>query len=287
MKREHQTQKNSITGKGRKGRYFAIAGAALILLAACDMRLKTVFYTIDTGKLNRPIRLALITDLHSCKYGTEQNTLLRAVEAQQPDIVLLGGDIFDDEHSYENAEITLQYLGERYPCYYVTGNHEYWSRDITTILDIVNACGITVLEGECDTIQINGQTINICGVDDPDAVSYTKNAKGMIEQLNAVQEQADKDTCTILLSHRPEWIETYEHYTFDLILTGHAHGGQWRIPGILNGLYAPDQGLFPGYAGGAYPVGQGTMIVSRGLARETTPAPRIFNRPELVIIDLQ
>lgn len=289
MKRERRNreQKNSITGKHRKRRYAAIAGVVLFLLAACDMRLKTVYYTIDTGKLNRPVRLALITDLHSCKYGAGQDTLLRAIDARQPDIVLLGGDIFDDERPYENAKITLQYLAQRYPCYYVTGNHEYWSKDITTILNIVASYGITILEGECETIQIDGQTIHICGVDDPDAVTYTKNAKGMTDQLAAAQAQADKEGCTILLSHRPEWVRTYEQYSFDVILTGHAHGGQWRIPGILNGLYAPNQGIAPKYAGGEYPLEHGTMIVSRGLARESTLAPRIFNRPELVIVDLQ
>lgn len=90
----------------------------------------------------------------------------------------------------------------------------------------------------------------------------------------------------MLLSHRPELFETYQKYGFDLVLSGHAHGGQWRIPGVLNGLFAPDQGLFPEYAGGRYDYAEGTMIVSRGLARESTPVPRIFNRPEVVIVDI-
>lgn len=270
-----------------KKKMIIAAGILLILLAVCDMRLKTVVYRIKTEKLNCPVRLALITDLHSCYYGKGQSTLLHAIDVQEPDIVLLGGDIFDDGRSYENAKVTLQYLSQQYPCYYVTGNHEYWSRDITTILDIVSSCGITILEGDCDSIQVKGQTLNICGVDDPDVVTYTKDGKGMTDQLNAAKEQIRNDGYNILLSHRPEWANIYERYAFDLVLTGHAHGGQWRIPGILNGLYAPDQGLFPSYAGGEYPLGAGVMIVSRGLARESTLAPRIFNRPELVIIDLE
>lgn len=270
-----------------KKKILITVGAILVLIAVSDMRLKTVVYTVETGKLKQSVRLALITDLHSCSYGKEQETLIHAVENQNPDIVLLGGDIFDDVRSYENAEITLKYLSERYPCYYVTGNHEYWSGDISAILDIVDSYGITILEGDCDTIEIHGQKMNICGVDDPDAVAYTKNAKGMLEQLNEIQGKAEPDCYTVLLSHRPELIETYMRYDFDLILSGHAHGGQWRIPGVLNGLYAPNQGLFPKYAGGEYDFEQGKMIVSRGLARESTLAPRIFNRPELVIIDLQ
>ena len=107
------------------------------------------------------------------------------------------------------------------------------------------------------------------------------------EQLSKVNELSQNDNYTILLSHRPELFELYTTYNFDLVLSGHAHGGQWRIPGILNGVYAPNQGLFPEYAGGEYQDNGTTMVVSRGLARETTLAPRIFNRPELVIIDLK
>lgn len=91
---------------------------------------------------------------------------------------------------------------------------------------------------------------------------------------------------TILLTHRPERLDVYCQYGFDLVLAGHAHGGQWRIPGIVNGLWAPNQRLFPAYAGGRYEQNGTTMIVSRGLARESTWLPRWYNRPELVIIDL-
>ncbi len=90
----------------------------------------------------------------------------------------------------------------------------------------------------------------------------------------------------MLLVHRPENYADYRKYAFDLVLCGHAHGGQWRIPGILNGLYAPSQGLFPKYAGGYYNEESVPMIVSRGLARESTIVPRFYNPPELVIVDL-
>lgn len=271
----------------KKKKAFITMLVILLLLLAVDMRLKTVIYKVKTEKLNEPVKLVLITDLHSCWYGKEQRTLIQAVEKQNPDIVLLGGDIFDDNGSYDNAETAIKHLSEEYPCYYVTGNHEYWSKDIDNILSIVKSYDIPVLEGECNQIEINGQLINICGVDDPDVIVYTRNAKMMTDQLKAVWEAVDPNYYTILLSHRPEYIETYKEYDFDLVLSGHAHGGQWRIPGILNGLYAPDQGLFPKYAGGRYDYEDKTMIVSRGLARESTLAPRIFNRPELVVIKLE
>lgn len=142
------------------------------------------------------------------------------------------------------------------------------------------------MSGDCDTIEINGQVINICGVDDPDVVRYTSDGKPIMEQLKAAETASGTEHFTVLLSHRPELIETYKQFDFDLVLSGHAHGGQWRIPFVLNGLYAPNQGVFPQYAGGRYDYENGTMIVSRGLARESTPVPRVFNRPELVIIEV-
>lgn len=259
----------------------------LIVFMISDMRLKTVVYTVNTGKLEHKLRLALITDLHSCWYGREQQTLIRAVNAQKPDIVLFGGDIFHDGGSYKNAELILQALSAQYPCYYVTGNHEFWSEDIESIVAIVESYGITVLRGDYADIEAGGERLRIFGVDDPDVTLYCQGTTNILQQLNQVQEKVEPDYCNVLLSHRPELIDIYKRYGFDLVLSGHAHGGQWRIPGILNGLYAPNQGLFPRYAGGRYDFDWGTMIVSRGLARESTPVPRLFNRPELVIIDLE
>lgn len=273
----------------KKKKILYICAGIAILLFICDARLKTVFYTIESEKISETVRLALITDLHSDKYGKNQSTLVKAVEKNQPDIVLLGGDIFDDEKSYKNAEMAIRQLAEKYPCYYVTGNHEYWSKDIENILKLVESCGVTILSGECAVIEVNGQKLNICGVDDPDAAEHLVEGVTIDRQLKSAEQaaaEAGLDNYTILLSHRPELFETYQEYEFDLILCGHAHGGQWRIPFLLNGLYVPNQGLFPKYAGGRYDYETGTMIVSRGLARESTPVPRIFNRPELVIIDI-
>ena len=275
---------------------FIVCVAVLVMagLLVCGSRLKTVYYTIESNKVTAPVRIALLTDLHSCRYGKNQKNLVEAVQEQNPDIVLLGGDIFDDKVPHENAELTVKQLAEQYPCYYVTGNHEYWSREVGTILGIIEGYGVTVLSGECDTIEINGQTVNVCGVDDPDVTVYLAEGEPMEWQLKRAEEtakeaerNAEKEIFSVLLSHRPELLETYQNYEFDLVLSGHAHGGQWRIPGILNGLFAPNQGLFPKYAGGRYDYAGGTMIVSRGLARESTPVPRIFNRPELVIVDIK
>ncbi|MBR6862657.1 MAG: metallophosphoesterase [Acidaminococcaceae bacterium] len=250
-------------------------------------------YTVEAPGIAHPVRIALITDLHSCAYGDGQRELLDAIEEEAPDLILLGGDIFDDDMPDDNAEAFLRGIGSWYPCYYVTGNHEYWSGadSFAEKMAILEECGITRLSGEVATVEINGTRICICGVDDPyawaDSYGFSERREGSFrEQVAQVASQAENGAYTILLTHRPELLDVYSQYAFDLVLAGHAHGGQWRIPGIVNGLWAPNQGLFPAYAGGRYEQDGTTMIVSRGLARESTWVPRWYNRPELVIIDL-
>ena len=238
-------------------------------------------YNIESSKLKGKIRVVFLTDLHSCYYGKGQAELLNCIDAQLPDIILLGGDIVDDVLAPANAEIVLKSLGEKYPCYYVSGNHEYWSGRIDHIKKTIKGCGITILEGESKTVTVKGQSINLCGVDDPEI-----GASDFVQQIENAAGQADPALFTIFMSHRPEPIEYYLNYDFDLILSGHAHGGQWRIPGILNGLLAPNQGFFPKYAGGRYRFGDKSFVVSRGLAKESTRIPRIFNPPEVVLLEL-
>lgn len=282
------TKNNSARRHNRMIKYLIIGVFLLLLcLILFDARLKTVHYTVDAPELDGSVRIALVTDLHSCRYGKNQQKLIDAIDRQQPDIILLGGDIIDDHMAFDNSEIFLAAIAKKYPCYYVTGNHEYWSRRIGDIFDIMHSNGITVLSGDCRTLEVNGQRFNLCGVDDPDAAVYSPGSRSITEQLSSAGEGCEEGLYTLLLSHRPELFDLYCEYDFDLVLSGHAHGGQWKIPFILNGLYAPNQGLFPKLAGGRYEQDGCTMIVSRGLARESTRVPRIFNRPELVIVDIE
>lgn len=283
----NEQSKGKLHTKKRKKRIIALIIIVLIILVACDLRLKVVRYTFESSKVKNSFKVALITDLHGNWYGKEQRTLIKAIDKEEPDIVLLGGDIFDDNIDYQESEETIAILSKKYKCYYVTGNHEYWSKDIDNIISIVESYGITVLSGDVDTVDINGQLVNICGVNDPEYYVYVSDSVSIEEQLKQVDEKVNPDYYTILLSHRPEYFELYSQYGYDLVLSGHAHGGQWRIPWILNGLYAPNQGLFPEYAGGLYEYNGGAMVVSRGLDRQGVKAPRIFNRPELVIIEVK
>ena len=249
--------------------------------------MKTVTYDIDSALVSSPVRIVLITDLHSCRYGKDEKKLTDAVISLEPDIILLGGDFFDDKLDSGNCESFLQTLNGRYPVYYVTGNHEYWSDsdkfwdDMQTLQDY----GVIRLRGDMEILDIGDAQIAVCGIDDPH-LFYQEDDTDFTEELEAVTSAVPEDVFSILLTHRPELYEEYQGRGFDLVLAGHAHGGQWRVPGLINGLFAPDQGLFPQYAGGYYSGGDTPMIVSRGLARESTLLPRLYNRPELVVIDI-
>ena len=267
----------------------AVIILAVFIAAGLYNGLKIQKYTIDSEKIHNPVRIAHVSDLHSCGYGENQKDLINAITGQNPDIVVLTGDIFDDVLPDDKTEEFLEGIAGKYPIYYVTGNHEYWSGEyaFSIKMDILKNCGVQILSNEVQTIEINGETINICGLNDPSSRTlFPGNPLKFSEEAAYVREISSNGAFTLLLSHRPEFFDLYTNLSFDLVLSGHAHGGQWRIPKILNGLYAPNQGLFPEYAGGLYEKENTSMIVSRGLSKESTKIPRFYNRPEIVIIDL-
>ena len=275
--------------KRRKIFWIIILVLFLISLPGYYCGLTVRNYKVADARIVGTVRIALVTDLHSCKYGKNQEKLLKAIEEQKPDLILLGGDIIDDHLPTGPAETFLAGISGKYPIYYVTGNHECWSgkANYQTSMAIIEKYEIQRLSGGCEVLNINGTELVIGGIDDPYAAMVESMVwnKELSDVKNAANEKAP-GAYAILLSHRPEAFEAYLKLGFDLALAGHAHGWQWRIPGILNGLFAPDQGLFPKLAGGRYEKNGTTMIVSRGLARESTIVPRFCNPPELVIIEL-
>lgn len=257
--------------------------AGLLVWAGLDSGLTVRKYAVESEKIGGTVRLALLTDLHCCDYGEDQRELVDMVEAQNPDLVLLSGDMVDDDPRLpeEKALTAVEALAKRWPVYYVTGNHEFWSGRTEEIKEELRLRGAVVLEGETALVTAAGQTLQICGVDDPNV-----GERAWQSQMETVTAALKQDVFSVLLTHRPERVEDYTGRGFDLVLAGHAHGGQWRLPGLINGLIAPNQGIFPRYAGGTYDLEGTTLIVSRGLARESTRVPRFFNPPELVIIEL-
>lgn len=232
-------------------------------------------------------KIALITDLHSCFYGENQHEIMAILKQQQPDIILLVGDIYDDVLPNQHADILLSQfkdLKAKNQVYYVNGNHELWmdKAEYQAVEEKIKSYGIQILHGTQQ--RIPDSNIHLFGVEDPVSGRFE-------QQLRKVGEMANPQHFNILLSHRPELIYAYRQFPFHLVVSGHAHGGQWRVPYLINGVFAPNQGLLPKYAGGEYQFTDGQyrthFIVSRGLAKESTRyIPRLFNRPEVVMIDL-
>lgn len=272
--------------KKRKYIFSIVLFLVCILAFAFDVRLKTVTYNVKSPKIDSKIKLSLVTDLHSCYYGKNQKKLLNEIEKYQPDVVLLCGDIFDDVLDDNNAKVFVDALAQKYKTYYVSGNHEWWSKRMDNMFDYLTDKGIVVLRGNTNVIKIGENKISVSGIDDPEVNVYDSAYPAWEKQLEEVGEKAEEDIFNLLLAHRPENAEKYFEYDFDAVLSGHAHGGQFGIPFILNGLYAPNQGFFPKLAGGIYDFDGRKLIVSRGLSRESTRIPRIFNRPELVLVNL-
>jgi len=260
--------------------------AVLLLLLALDTRLVVRTYQVQAG-LDTPLRIVVLADHHSSRYGREQEQLLACIRAQKPDLILMPGDMADDKRNNHELEHLFRGL-QGYTSYYVTGNHEARrSADMQGVKDMAARYGITVLTDEVVSVKVKGQTLLIGGIEDPENAKHQKPAydhKAAMETTFA--DVAASPGYRILLAHKPHFIDDYAKYGFDLVVSGHTHGGQVVLPGLVNGLYAPGQGIFPRLAGGLYRRGDTTMIVSRGLARRFFHLPRVFNRPEVVVIEL-
>ncbi|SCG84189.1 hypothetical protein DW1_2629 [Proteiniborus sp. DW1] len=230
-------------------------------------------------------RIVHISDLHNKSFGKEQQYLIKQIKDEKPDIIIITGDLIDSRRY--NEYIAMQFINEAVeiaPVYYVTGNHELRSGKFNSLeKQLINA-GVGVLRNSWEEIDIEGQSIIIAGVDDPYTGIRYREPIVIDKYLQEVQNDLDENSFKILLSHRPEKIEAYAAYGFDLVFSGHAHGGQFRIP-FLGGLVVPNQGFFPKYTSGIHNMENTTMIISRGLGNSIIPQ-RIFNRPEIIIAEL-
>ena len=259
-----------------------LAILVVLTLIALDERLILRTYTVVSPKLTAEVRLAVVTDFHS---SDNADDVVAMVASCAPDAVLLVGDMFDDDIANRPTERTLslmRQLSAQYPCYYVSGNHEAWTGEMDALYQQTEEAGVTVLRMSSGVLTVRGQRIALCGIPDPYEMVFS-GAPDTEEQLRQALEDVDSADFAVLLAHRPELLAKYAQFPLDLVVSGHAHGGQVRIPGVLNGLYAPNQGWFPKLAGGAYTQDGTTLIVSRGLAVRTR-LPRIFNRPEVVLV---
>jgi len=250
--------------------------AVIFLIFACWSGLKTTCYTVVSSKISEEICIAVISDLHCTEYGREQTKLIETVREQKPDLIFLTGDIYDRGLSSDKAEILMSKIAGIAPSYFIAGNNEYYSGKADEYRSQAKAYGVTVLADSYATVTVKGQSFVIAG------------AKEFLNPKDRIWNRiAELSGYKILLCHKPTRVEKYTKYGFDLAVSGHTHGGQIRIPHILNGIYAPEEGLFPKYAGGIYNIDGTDMIVSKGLSKTHPRISRIFNRPEIVIVHVR
>lgn len=234
------------------------------------------------------LRVLLLSDLHGYVFGKDQSELINLIRSKEPDIILLAGDIVDYQAGFEGTHLLLEGIRGLAPVFYVTGNHEYYEGKADHItLMLSEDYGVNVLSDDYIELEIKGHRLMIAGVEDPmkerifSDYNQTDSMRAAFGGLDG-----EDGTYKILLTHRPERYKTYLQYPFDLIVSGHTHGGQVRLPLLINGLYAPNQGYFPKYAGGLYIHGQTNHIVTRGIGLWPR-IPRVFNPPEICLIEFK
>ena len=230
-----------------------------------------------------------ISDLHNKSFGKNQSTLIKKVENSKPDIIVITGDLIDrNTKNPDNALILIDSLINIAPIYYVTGNHEATSKIYNELIFKLSEKGITLSDDKKILIEKENSKIEIIGLSDP---TFKNNDYLLSDDADYIDNHLSKlvdvedNLFKILLSHRPELIDIYAKYNIDIVFTGHAHGGQIRLP-FIGGLYAPNQGILPKYTTGSYLKNNTTEIVSRGLGNSLFPF-RIFNRPEIIVCKLK
>lgn len=279
----------------KKKKIIVLAVVATILLALIiwtawgNTALELNTYTILSDKLPEAFdgyRIAHVSDLHNAEMGKDNDKLLKMLREAEPDIIAITGDIIDSRNT--DVEIALNFTRaamEIAPCYYVTGNHEARVSEYDELKEGLIEQGVALLDDERIELELSGETIVLLGVNDPSfQTDYLFGDSETVIQSKLQEIINEEDTYTILLSHRPELFKVYTESKVNLVLSGHAHGGQFRIP-FMGGLVAPNQGLFPKYDAGLYTEENTNMIVSRGIGNSILPF-RFNNRPEVILIDL-
>lgn len=270
----------------------AVILAALIILTAWgNTALELNSYTISSDKLPEVFdgyRIAHVSDLHNTEIGKDNEKLLAMLKDAEPDIIVITGDLIDSRNT--DIEIALHFAEEAVkiaPCYYVTGNHEArMSGKIFTDFEanLIEA-GVVCLHDSEVLIEREDARISLVGIDDPAFAENNGGGVGSGMDPDRIDTLSTNDGFTILLSHRPEFFDQYVKADVDLVLSGHAHGGQFRLP-FVGGLVAPNQGLFPKYDAGLYTEENTHMIVSKGIGNSIFPF-RFNNRPEIILIEIE
>ena len=229
------------------------------------------------------LRIVQISDLHGHEYGPDSQDLLELVAQQEPDLIAVTGDLIDQEGQLAMVPALARGLAAIAPTYYVTGNHEWAAADVRQLKGVLVECGVTVLSNQYTLLERNGDRVVLAGVDDPNGYADQKTPEELYEEI--LQEVGN--ACTILLAHRNDRFDQYAAAGYDLVISGHAHGGIIRLP-FTDGLLGTNRRFFPTWTAGVYTLEESTLFVSRGLGNNTVPIPgfRLFNRPDLAVLEL-
>lgn len=260
-----------------------IAAAAAFLIKDSRDDLEISRYEVKSQKLPESFdgfKIVQLSDLHGAEFGEDGMGLVEKVKELEPDIIALTGDFVTDEGDLAAVEKLAARLVKLCPVYFVSGNHEFGSGLAVKVRNILERAGVKYLSNEYLTISRGEDGILLGGVEDPLAYADMLSPDELAQKMN----DAAPDAFKILLGHRNYWMTEYPELPVDLIFCGHAHGGLIRIPGV-GGLIGTDRRLFPDFDAGEYNNGRYTLIVSRGLGNSVS-IPRIFNRPEIVCVEL-
>ena len=274
---------------------------ALLLFCSYQNRhLETTYYTYKAEHLDAEFdgyRIVQISDLHNAKFGKDNQKLVDRIRECEPDMIVLTGDLVDSNHT--NVDRAVQFVDEIVkicPVYYVTGNHEYWleASEYDELMSGLADAGVVILDNQVVEISRGDAKFRLVGLDDRSLSDGTleallsdesiRNDQAGQKEETADNENSEKKEFTVVLAHEPQYLARYASAGVDLVLSGHAHGGQFRLP-FVGGIVAPDQGFLPEYTAGEYYMDGTEMIVSRGLGNSVIPV-RLFNYPEIVCVEL-
>ena len=254
-----------------------------------NTKLQTSNYEIIKSKI--PIdfnnyKIVQVSDLHNTKSRNLTDELIKKIQRERPNIIVITGDLIDaNKTNIDTAINFIEKIQNIAPIYFVSGNHESSISNYSKLKEKLQKNNVIILDNKLDVLKINESSINLIGIDDPRMAheSFVDDSEIIKTEIDKIGYDTNK--YTILLSHRPELFDTYVEKNIDLVLAGHAHGGQIRLP-FIGGVIAPNQGLFPKYTSGIFEKNQTNMIVSRGIGNSILPF-RINNRPELVVVTLK
>lgn len=297
---------NSENIRSNRKKYIKSALVLLIVIALLlfcsyqNRHLETTYYTYKAEQLGADLeeyRIVQISDLHNVKFGKNNQKLVDRIRECEPDMIVLTGDLVDSNHT--NVDRAVQFVDEIVkicPVYYVTGNHEYWleKSEYDELMDGLVSAGVVILDNQVVEISRGDAKFRLVGLDDRSLADGTLEAllsdesirNNQAEQKEEIADNEDsgEKELTVVLAHEPQYLARYAGTGVDLVLSGHAHGGQFRLP-FVGGIVAPDQGFLPEYTAGEYYMNGTEMIVSRGLGNSVIPV-RLFNYPEIVCVDL-